>query len=294
MKTMLGVLPQLGHIPADNFAAEFPALAMVGINLDQSSAEALRNNIIPWDNGASGGVAWAGKLGRSIYAAGRQVLWSVPFPGARQLEAVVAGSHDALYLAIAKELVRAAPAGTTPIYVRPPWEFNISFNVENQFVDKDGVPNGELGFKAWRKIAKHFRDTSPRFRLAWSPAIERTQIVDPIKWWPGVDYVDVIAPDFYMGRALGQQPGQYASWYRPAAMRLIDFANSKQKPLALGEVGFETDEYIEDARSFFADTKTAIGGVRFVMWWEDFQMIDTRMLGGRSPKLAALYREMFG
>lgn len=276
--TILSVHPHYSMIPADDFAADFPKAAIVGINLNQTSPAELLSS-----------APWAIGLGQKALSRGREVLWSVPFPGARRLEEVNSGQHDDLYRQITDQLLKAVP-GTGRILVRLPWEFNLRMNTENLFVDRAGKSNHSLGLLAWRRIAGLFRSRSPRFQLVWSPSIEHpsASVVDPVKAWPGVEFVDIIAPDLYVARAFGHKPGDYVGgWFRAPLLALRAFAYEKGKPFGLAETGTDSDDFAADVAMWLTDVASAPSGCAFISWWNDWQVVDCRITGGRLPKIAA-------
>lgn len=290
-----GVLPNYAEMPADRFVQAFPNTTLVGINFNQESPADLRDSAIPWEvqrNLPRKDDAWGIAAGKTAIAKGRRVLWSVPFPGGGQMEAVNDGRHDDLYRSIADEILRAEP-GTHPIYVRPPWEFNLRGNPENLMLDKNGNVDPVLGLRAWRRIAMLFRCKSSRFKLVWSPDVEHptSEAFDPLRAWPGVEYVDVIAPDMYLGYAFGHKPGDYTgNWFRTPFLRLRQFAFDKGKMFGLAETGADHDDFMADVRMWLDDAVKAPSGCAFVSWWDDWQVIDCLISTGLRPKLADAYR----
>lgn len=276
--TLLGVLPHLDDIPGDVFAGEFLKTRMVGINCDQSSPAGLRNNFA---------TGWVQGLAKKIMAKGRLVLWSIPFPGPGQLEAIVRGAHTPLYAFIAREILATHPDDGSRIYVRLPWEFQLAANPENAMYDANGKPDPVLGGNAWRVIATIFRTISPRFALIWSPSIERNQLFDPKLAWPGSENVNFIWPDFYMGYTFGHQPGQYASWFKPAFMAMRDFAVEKGKRFGLAETGTDHDDFAADFEQWTADALACPNGCEVIVMWQNPDVIDCRVTGGRLPGIHA-------
>ena len=276
----IGVLPHYSKIPANDFALEYPATELVGINLNQYGPQELQ-----------GSVPWAVGLSQQVLAAGRKTMWSVPFPGARKLEQVNDGTFDDLYISIAQQILAASP-GTDKIYVRPPWEFNLAYNIENNFNDKNGVLNKTLGIRAWRRIAMIFRSISYRFKIVWSPSVERNNTVNPTEVWPGIPFVDVIAPDFYLCSAMGHTPGDYTGgWFRQPMLDLREFARLKGKPFGLSETGSDNDIFAADVRMWLNDVKTAPSGCEFIIWWNDWQVVDCRIIEGLLPAIALAFKE---
>lgn len=285
MTHLPGVLPNYAEMPGDRFCAAFPGTAIVGMNFNQTGPAEL-----------SGSVPWGVGLGKQAIAKGRKVLWSVPFPGARRMEEVNEGLHDDRYRLIADQIL-AAEMGAGVIYVRPPWEFNLPGNPENLMLDKAGAVAAALGARAWRRIAMLFRCKSPRFKLVWSPDVEHptSEAFDPLKAWPGVEYVDIIAPDMYLGYAFGHKPGDYAGgWFKTPFLRLRQFAYDKGKLFGLAETGADHDDFAPDVRAWLADTVSAPSGCAFVNWWDDWQVIDCVISKPGRPALAAAYQDIVG
>lgn len=296
----LAVLPNWQESPADNFAAAFPSTGMVGINLDQRSFTQLRDCIIPWDGGASGELAWAGKIGRDIYLTGRNVLWTVPFPGARQMEAVNRGDYDDLYVAIAQQIHQAAVQGKWKgeLWLRLFHEGNLEGNTENRAYDLTGKGNADLHKRCYRRIAGIMRNTltymGRQAKFAWSPSVERTVICDWRVMWPGKTCVDAITPDLYMCTGFGQSPGVYTGdWFRKPLLELRAFAEEKALPFGLGEVGVNDDAFASDIDMALTDVKACKSGWLFVQWWNDWQVTDCRVTEGRLPAIAAILRKHF-
>ena len=283
MPTIAGVLPNYSEMPADRFCTRFPQASLVGFNFNQMSPTDLSNSV-PWGIG----------LGKQAIAKGRKVLWSVPFPGARRVEEVNEGLHDDRYRTIADQLLTAEP-GTGVIYVRLPWEFNLPGNPENLMTDKNGVVNVSLGIRAWRRLAMIFRAKSSRFKIIWSPAVQHptSEAFDPLTAWPGLEYVDIIAPDMYLGYVFGHKPGDYTGgWFKTPFMKLRDFAYLKGKPFGLSETGADHDDFAADVRAWLTDTVAAPSGCAFISWWDDWQVIDCTISTGLRTSLAAAYESI--
>lgn len=295
----LAVLPHWQEIPADDFAGDFPSTSMVGVNLDQRSAAHLRDCIIPWQGAPAGTLAWAAELGRSIYAKGRNVFWTVPFPGAKQMEAVNRGDYDDLYIGIAYQINASARAGgwKGDIWVRLFHEFNLWGNTENRALDAAGNGNADLYKKCFRRIAGLMRNACQyerrTLKIAFSPSVERSVVVDWEAAFPGKTCVDAITPDLYMCLAFGQTPGVYTgNWFREPLLRLRAFCEAKQLPFGLGEVGADDDSMAPDIEMALADVKACKSGWMMIQWWNDWQVVDCRITGGRLPGVAAAVRRV--
>lgn len=296
----LAVLPNWQESPADNFAAAFPSTGMVGINLDQRSPAQLRDCIIPWQGAPANTLAWAAQIGRDIYAKGRDVLWTVPFPGAKQMEAVNRGDFDDLYIGIAYQMKAAADAGRWKgdIWMRLFHEFNLWDNTENRALDAAGKSSADLYKRCFRRIAGLMRNaiafTGRRLKIAYSPSIERNVVVDWEASYPGGTCVDAITPDLYMCLNFGHAPGVYINnWFREPLLRMRAFAELKGLPFGFGEVGVDDDSMAADLDMALTDAKACKTSWAFMQWWNDWQVTDCRVTDGRNPAVAAILRKHF-
>ena len=126
---------------------------------------------------------------------------------------VADGSADGYYKTLAQNLVSA---GFGSSYIRLGWEFNASWmgwsvcNEEGSALDswaKDFIP-------AFRNIVTTMRGVSgANFKFIWNP-IDSSNVSCPggnlEKFYPGDNYVDVVALDVYDG--VGQTVGDAARW----------------------------------------------------------------------------------
>lgn len=225
-------------------------------------------------------------------ALGPRILWSVPCPGAGQLEAIAAGKHDALYRAIMKQILAVSPGTSSPILVRLPWEFNLK-GQQNAAVDRYGKWNAPLFVAAWRRIATITRQVSPRFQRIWCPNVT-TMSLDPALCWPGVDYVEVVSQDFYMQRAYNR-PGDF-KWFRDEPRGLgwaATFAKNKGKRYGLSEWGMDSDIFADDLTAAAAWLKALGAHIHHHCWWDRPEVIDCRISDGTHPRLAAIYKQQF-
>ncbi len=291
------VLPHWQDVPADAFVAEFPATTMVGVNLDQRSAAQLKSCIIPWDDGKSGELAWAGNLARDIYARGRNVLWTVPFPGALQMERVKDGDYDDLYIAIAYQQIAAMKAGgwTDDCWTRFGHEHNLWGNTEQRALDKNGKPNAELFKRCYRHVTglmqRVFTREQRPLKLAFSPSVERHVVVDWELTYPGKAFVDAILPDLYMCTNFGHKPGVYIdNWFREPLLRLRAFAEKKAIPFGLGETGIDDDVMAPDFDMALGDVLDCASGWAIIQYWNDWQVTPCEMDRGKQPATAATWK----
>jgi hypothetical protein len=272
-----------GNDPAGylNFGQWFgrkPQLAVLAFN--QSSASAL-----------SSSISYICQQGKSFIANGAQVLWSIPCPGAKQLEAIAAGSYNSLYSNIFQSILAVSPPNTQ-ILVRLPWEFNLAWQ-ENAAIDKTGKFNSPLFISAWQQIAGIARSVSTRFSRIWCPNVT-TMGHDPATCWPGEWNVEIVSQDFYMQSAYNK-PGDF-SWFLNEARGLqwgTSFAKLKGKTYGLTEWGMDSDVFVGDLNST-ASWLSGLGSlVDHHCWWDRADVISCRISDGEHPGLAAAYKAQF-
>ena len=268
-----------GYIQFSNWLGRKPALALLAFN--QYNATELSNSI-----------SYICQQGVAFRAAGAQVLWSVPCPGAKQLEAITAGTYDALYTKLFKAIVAASPNDASPILIRLPWEFNLAWQ-ENAAIDKNGALNATAFVLAWRHLATMAAKISTRFVKIWCPNVN-TNSIDPMLCWPGAQYVDVVSQDFYMQQKYNK-PGDF-SWFLKEALGLLwgaNLAKTYQKQYGLSEWGMDSDVFVSD----FNTATLWLDGLGTMMhhhcWWDRADVIDCRLSNGMHPKLAAAYKAKF-
>jgi len=230
--------------------------------------------------------------GKEFMDLGAQILWSVPCPGRGQLEAIVSGTHDAMYRSIMEQILAASPTGTAPILVRPPWEFNLA-GQENAAQDKAGNWDASLFVAAWRRIATIIRQVSRRFQRIWCPNVT-TMALDPARCWPGSDHVEIVAQDFYMQKAYNKA-GDF-DWFRTEARGLqwgAEFARARGKRYGLSEWGMDSDVYTDDLAAAATWLKSLGALAHHHCWWDRPEVIDCRISDGAHPKLGAVYKQQF-
>jgi hypothetical protein len=269
-----------GFIKFGNWLGRKPSLALLAFN--QSNATELEKSI-----------PYICQQAMGFRAAGARILWSVPFPGAKQLESVASGSFDALYTKIFKDIIAASPADNTPIYLRLPWEFNLSWQ-ENAAVDKNGRLNATAFIQAWRQLSAMAIRISPRFFIIWCPNVN-TNSLDPLLCWPGGQYVHCVTQDFYMQQKYNK-PGDFA-WFLKEQRGLLwgaDLARTYNKKYGLSEWGMDSDIFVAD----FNMAALWMDGLGTLMhhqcWWDRGEVIDSRLTNGARPRLAAAYKAKFG
>jgi hypothetical protein len=262
------------------FLGHKPALALLAFN--QSNPTAL------WAS-----VPYICAQGAAFMAAGAQVLWSVPCPGAGQLEAIVDKTWVGKYGTLFKSILAVSPADNSPILVRLPWEFNLA-GQQNAATDKNGNFNAALFVQAFQTLANIARGISPRFTRIWCPNVT-TMPLDPQLCWPGAGYVEVVAQDFYM-QSQWNKPGDF-SWFlneRRGLLWGLNFARQNGKRYGLSEWGMNSDAFAGDFNAT-ALWLAGIGGtLHHHCWWDRADVIDCRIADGTHPALAVAYRKQFG
>lgn len=226
-------------------------------------------------------------------AAGAAIYWSVPVPGSSQLEAIVAGTHDALYRRLFAQIVATEPAGTKPILVRLPWEFNIA-EQQNVARDRNGHYDAPLFIAAWQHLAVLARKASPRIHRVWCPNVAR-HAIDPALCWPGAEYVEIVAQDVYL-QSRFDPPGTFY-WFLNCDRGLnwgLNFARQYGKPYGLSEWGMDSDRYAADLVAAGRWINGLGEAIHHQCWWDRPEVIDARISDGTNPLLGRAYREEFG
>ncbi len=267
-----------GYIRFAKWFGRRPKLALLAFN--QTNATELANSI-----------PWICNQGAMFAAAGAQILWSVPCPGSRQLEAISAGSFETLYTRLFRSILNVSPRDDSPILVRLPWEFNLAWQ-ENAALDKNGKVNTTVFVNAWRRIATIAKGMSPRFLRIWCPNVT-TQSLDPIKCWPGFQFVEIVSQDFYMQTAWNK-PGDLG-WFlkEPRGLQWgADFAKFYKKPYAISELGMDSDIFAADLNALSTWLR-GLTNVHHIAWWDRPEVIDSRISDGTHPMIGKAFRNQF-
>ena len=281
MRPLLGAItgddPE-GYLRFARWLGHRPPLALMSFN--QTGLEAFRSSI-----------PWAVAQARKFIALGADMMWSVPFPGRGQLEAIVAGVHDSLYRDAAV-LIAAASPDSGPIWVRLPWEFNLE-GQENAARDARGRWDPGLFVAAWTRLVRILRGISMRFRFVWCPGILLDNAIDPEACWPGGENVDIVAGDFYMSRRW-HTPGAFLAFRRAGRGLdwMVDFAGTHGKSPAVSEYGFDDDRFVGDFEAM-AEWLKGLRNLHHHLWWDRPEVIDCRISNGMHPCLGAAYRREF-
>jgi len=256
-----------------------PSFCLLAFN--QSSATALASSI-----------PYICTQGHAFTQLGANVIWSIPCPGRSQLEAIVAGNFDATYKNLFQSILAVYPTSNQPIYVRLPWEFNLS-EQENAAVDKNGHWNPNLFLAAWQRLANIAHDISPRFMRIWCPNVT-TQSLDPALCWPGAEYVEIVSQDFYM-QGKYNKPGDI-NWFLNEKRGLIwgkNFALANNKYFAMSEWGMDSDKFFNDL-TIASQWMQGLGGkLHHHCWWNRTEGINCMLTGSALPGLAKAYKQRF-
>jgi hypothetical protein len=210
-----------------------------------------------------------------------------------QLEAIAAGTFDNLYNSIFISILAADP-GSTPIYVRLPWEFNLP-GQHNAAIDKTGAWNPALFVKAWARLAGLARTNSSRFLRIWCPNVT-TMGLDPLLCWPGLGDVDIISQDFYMQHAYNKA-GDF-SWFLNEQRGLkwgMEYSRLKGKLFGLSEWGMDDDIFLADFTNTVNWIKSIGVTAHHHCWWDRPEDIDCRISFGTPAraKIAAAYKAAY-
>jgi len=231
-------------------------------------------------------------LGSEFIRLGANVIWSVPCPGRCQLEAIVAGNFDAMYKNLFRSILALYPNSNLPVYVRLPWEFNLS-EQENAAMDKSGHWDPNLFITAWQRLAKIAHGISPRFMRIWCPNVT-TQSLDPALCWPGTEYVEIVSQDFYMEEKYNKAGD--SNWFLNEKRGLIwgkNFALANNKSFAMTEWGMDSDIFVNDFNVVSLWMQGLGGKLHHHCWWNRPEVINCVLTGGALPGLAKAYKQRF-
>jgi hypothetical protein len=239
-------------------------------------------------------IAMICALGAGMAQQGSKVIWSVPFPAQKCLEKVIAGQFDQLYTAVFKGIVAASPANASTIYVRLPWEFNMTgANWMNAALDAQGAPSPAKFISAWTHLAQLAHSVSARFQRIWCPGTTTRQI-DPLSCWPGWQNVEIIAQDFYMVVA-NVQPSAI-TWYMNEARGLkwaASFAAAQGKPFALTEFGMDSDVFAGDLALLGLWLEGLGDSLHHACWWDNTSVTNCKISDGSHGALGAQFKKSF-
>ena len=229
----------------------------------------------------------------------RRCIWSVPLACQfGTLPDVVAGTHDAKFLACAQAILAKQP-GTHPILIRTGWEFNL-LSQEQRAFNAAGTPTPTVFVSAFQRFVNIFRSVSNRFRYIWCPnagdmTANGLTVTD---CYPGDSYVDIVAVDLYFNNAYdnltanGSSIFSYRKTQTAGLDWLVGFASTHGKPWALGEWGVNDN----GATGFVTDMCNYIRtyGALYHGYWNSNSVIACKISDGSLSALGAIYRAKFG
>lgn len=183
----------------------------------------------------------------------RPVLWSVPllvWDGNPTLAQAASGQFNQNYESVARSILNSRANDSDPIYIRTGWELNLP-----------GFPWSAVGKEqdfigAFHQFVDSFRDVSGRFKFEWN--VNHSWGPDPMKAYPGDNYVDVMGMDVYWNK--GVQGADAASAWNyavnaPFGLKWFEAtADAHGKPTAYSEWGVDSNEgasYIRNMDAWF-------------------------------------------
>lgn len=221
-----------------------------------------------------------------------QPQFSLPFPGTGQMEAIVAGTHDAVYRRAFEQMLAVFDVNSTGrIDVRIGWEQNFEPGFQkNSATNLAGVFDPPLYVEAYRHIVAVGRSVSPRFLYNWCPNHGLGSQTRPLSnYYPGDDVVDEIGFDFYMQARWGNPSFDWivnspygAAWFR-------DFARVHGKPWCIPELGADNDAAAPILDQFMA--WCAANGCVWIGWYDRSEVINSEISTGALPAVGAVVKK---
>lgn len=220
------------------------------------------------------GAGWLGDTGKPI------VLSMPMIPetgGLAEYEAVAAGLREDDHKAWANTILANTP-GTDPIYVRTTWE--VGGEWFHWTADAEADP--ETFAAAWAKFAEAFHEVSPRFKMVWDVAADRSFGEEV---YPGDTAVDVVSVDIYWSELFnGNTPQQAFEDFKTNHAHSLDwlasFAATHGTAMAISELGVpsnteggitaqESAEFLGLLGDWIEDQNNDAGeeGVDYVLYW---------------------------
>jgi len=234
------------------------------------------------------GIGWPQWFIDQFRALDRPVLWSVAMiPKHASLKDSATGAYNRYYVSAAQALAKTKPWPDGTIRVRLGWELNGNWfpwaarGKEKEFV------------ATFRHIVNSFRSVSDKFRFEWN--INYGESMDPLKAYPGDDYVDIIGMDFYWKHEyLPSDPVKAFEAIRDNryGLRFIeDFAAKRGKPTAYSEWGIQGD----NAAPFLRMLRDWISqhNVLYTNYWNHDADYAGLLSSSRWPASEAAFREAF-
>jgi hypothetical protein len=234
----------------------------------------------------TGSVGWEVSLWAN---SNTQIFWSIPlFSVQGNLTSAAAGAYNSYYVQDAEQI--AASQKTGPIYVRPGWEFNGSWEPWSAQSD----PTDYVA--AFQQFVDSYRSVSNRFEFVWTPNVGSSGMSNVAAAYPGNNYVDVIGVDMYDNNTYQSDPTAEFNYFltEPYGLNwLTQFASANGKPLAVPEWGVNGDN--DSAFIQLADQWFQQNNVLFQSYWNsDGGDFSGKLSDGSMPDAAAAYLAAFG
>ncbi len=235
----------------------------------------------------------------------RRVTYSIPMlpDSGGTLAEGATGAFNEQFRNLAVALVAAGEGSAT---LRLGWEFN-----GNWFRWSIGVPNGPADYAAyWRQIVTTMRSVpGASFKFDWCPNNGSSWVdgkqLDAAGAYPGDAYVDYIGMDVY-DQSWSSQRNDPAARFNEFLTRKDgmnwqrDFASAHGKPISFPEwgVGHRKDGYGGGDEPAFIERMHDWIKANRVAYHNYFEfadsILDAALFGGRSPKAAQRFVELFG
>ena len=253
----------------------------LGTDADIVGAHTGRANWTDWQTS----ISWEASLWKG---SGANIEWTIPmFANGGNLASAAAGAYNNYYLTAAQTLLDVS-SGTGKIIVRVGEEFNGSWMPWAAAGQEQNYIN------AYHDFVDVFRSVSDRFEFVWCTSVGSNGM-NPEAAYPGDQYVDIIATDFYYNQWQSSDPA--TAWNnmvkQPYGLQwLEDFAAAHGKPTAYSEWGVQYDNagaFIDSAAKWFAAHKPL-----YQIYWDS--NIDSSLPTELSqhPATAAAYLKDFG
>jgi hypothetical protein len=220
----------------------------------------------------------------------RPVLWSVPllvWDGNPTLAQAASGQFNNQYESVARSILASRSGDSDPIYIRTGWELNLP-----------GFPWSAIGKEqdfigAFREFVDSFRDVSGRFKFEWN--INHSFGPDPMKAYPGDNYVDVMGMDIYYNKGVHGNDAASAWNYAlnaPFGLKWFEAtADAHGKPTAYSEWGVDSNDgasYIRNMDAWFESHD-----VVYQSYWNSAPNGIGKLTDWHIPQASNAYRDAF-
>ena len=216
---------------------------------------------------------------------------------------VVAGAHNAEFLACAQAILPAAPPREL-IWIRLGWEFNLVSQEQRAFDNHSPKPNPTPGnyVESYRRVTSIFRRVSTRFRFIWCPNAgdEIENGLSVTDCYPKDDVVDLIGLDLYFNDAYdltsdrGLELWNYRNGQAWGPTKAAAFAAAHRKPFGMVEHGINNNTVTGYAEEIFKFIRNPASNCILHCYWDSDAVIDTKLSDGGLPAIGALYKKYFG